>query len=122
MKLSDDTNTPGQVEYFFKNYFLIDNFSQLRSLSVVRIKPLNQSLLLSQLPFLTNLVSLRIESICGNNISDFDLPQLKKLIFSSCANTNWLKVKKKTNMIELLIIILYYFFRIFLELKLLNIQ
>ena len=101
LKLSDDTNTPGQVKYFFEKYFHIDSFSQLQSLSIVKIKHFNQYPLLSQLPFLTKFVSLKIESIFGNNMPDFDLPQLKKLIFSSCANTNWLKVKKKTNIIEL---------------------
>lgn len=94
LKLSDGNDTPGQVRYFFENYSLIRNFSQLQSLSIIKIDPFNDYPLLSQLPFLTNLVSLEIESICGNNISEFDLPKLKKLTLSSCAHTNWLKVKK----------------------------
>ncbi|CAF1252503.1 unnamed protein product [Rotaria sordida] len=104
LKLSDDNNTPGQVKYFFENYFFIDNFSQLQSLSIIKIKPFNQYPLLSQLPFLTNLISLKIESICGNNISEFNLPKLKKLIFSSCANTNWLKNFSEIETIEYTII------------------
>ncbi|CAF3977558.1 unnamed protein product [Rotaria sordida] len=100
LKLSDDNNTPGQVKYFFENYFFIDNFSQLQSLSIIKIKPFNQYPLLSQLPFLINLISLKIESICGNNISEFNLPKLKKLIFSSCANTSWLKNFSEIETIE----------------------
>ncbi|CAF1148241.1 unnamed protein product [Rotaria sordida] len=44
-----------------------------------------------ELPFLSNLVTLEIESICGDNIPEFELPNLKKLIFTSCSNTRWLK-------------------------------
>jgi len=95
LKLSDGNKTPGQVKYFFENYSLMDNFSQLQSLFIINLKPLNQYSLLFQLPFLTNLVILKIESICGNNISEFNLPKLKKFIFNSCANTNWLQVKRK---------------------------
>ncbi|CAF3662494.1 unnamed protein product [Rotaria sp. Silwood1] len=47
--------------------------------------------LFPQLPSLSNLVSLEIESVCGENIPEFELPTLKKLIFSSCPNTSWLK-------------------------------
>jgi hypothetical protein len=119
LKLSDSDKTPGQVKYFFENYSLIDNFCQLQSLSIVKLKPSNQYPLLSQLRFLTNLVTLKIESICGCSFSEFDLPRLKKLSFSSCANTNWLKVKKENKNCRILI---HYFFRIFLKLKQLNIQ
>jgi hypothetical protein len=119
LKLSDDDKTPGQVKYFFENYSLLNNFSQLKSLSIIKMKPSNQYPLLSQLRFLTNLVSLQIESICGCSFSEFDLPRLKKLTFSSCTNTSWLKVKKENENYR---IVINYFFRIFLKLKRLNIE
>ncbi|CAF1273594.1 unnamed protein product, partial [Adineta steineri] len=92
LKNSDDINSSGQVKYFFENDFLINNDAQLKSSSIIKIQSFNQYPLLFQLPFLTNLVSLQIESICENSISHFDLPQLKKLIFSSCINISCLKI------------------------------
>ncbi|CAF3974016.1 unnamed protein product, partial [Rotaria sp. Silwood1] len=92
LKLSDDENkTPGQIKYFFEKNSFNNHYSQLQSLSITKIKSINQYVLLSQLPFLTNLVTLQIEPICGHHISEFYLPNLKKLIFSSCANTDWIK-------------------------------
>ncbi|CAF4099832.1 unnamed protein product [Adineta steineri] len=91
-KLSDDINSSGQVKYFFENDFLINNDAQLKSLSIIKIQPFNQYPLLFQLPFLKNLVLLQIEFICRNNMSYFNLPQLKKLIFSSCINISCLKI------------------------------
>ncbi|CAF4022813.1 unnamed protein product, partial [Adineta steineri] len=64
-----------QVKYFFENYFLIDNYSQLKSLPIIKIQRFNQYSLLFQLPFLTNLVLFQAESIYGNNMSHFDHPQ-----------------------------------------------
>ena len=75
------------------------------------------SLLSEQLSFLSNLVTLEIESVCGNYIPEFDLPALKKLACSSCTNTSWLKVKVKIN----LRLNATCFFRIFLKLNRLNI-
>ncbi len=46
---------------------------------------------------MTPLVALEIGSVCGNHIPEFDLPTVKKLTASSCANTSWLKVKEKAN-------------------------
>ena len=97
LKLSDNENTPGQVKYFFEKYSFIDHFCQLQSLSIVKMAHSNQYPVLSHLSYLPNLVSLEIESLCGNDIPEFDLPTLKRLTFSSCANTSWLKVKGKTN-------------------------
>ncbi|CAF2741970.1 unnamed protein product [Rotaria sp. Silwood2] len=91
MKLSDAEHTPGQVAYFFENHGFIDKFSQLRSLSIVNIIPNYPCPLFTQLPCLSNLVSLEIESLCGDNIPEFELPNLKKLTFTSCPNTCWLK-------------------------------
>ncbi len=100
-KLSDDEHTPGQVKYFFENHSLTGKFSQLQSLSIIKIKGDKPYSLLSQLPSLPNLVSLEIEPLCGKNIPEFELPNLKKLIFSSCPNTSWLKVSNQVKLIEL---------------------
>jgi hypothetical protein len=35
-----------------------------------------------------------MKSVCGQRMSKFDLPQLKKLVVWSCRNTDWLKVIK----------------------------
>jgi hypothetical protein len=91
--LSNDDYTYGQIDYFFQNYSLIQLFSQLESLSIVSLKSLNESLLLSQLPFLSNLVSLTLKPICGEKMSEFNLPNLKKFVFGSCTNTNWIRVR-----------------------------
>ena len=116
LKLSDDENTPGQVQYFLERYPSLDRFSELQFLSIVKM--FNQySLLSEQLSFLSNLVTLEIESVCGNYIPEFDLPALKKLTCSSCTNTSWLKVKVKIN----LRLNATCFFRIFLKLNRLNI-
>ncbi|CAF1586063.1 unnamed protein product [Adineta steineri] len=100
LKLSDDEHTRGQVKYFFENHSLTDKFSQLQSLSIVKMKTNSPYPLFSQLPSLSNLVSLEIESICGENIPEFELPNLKKLIFGSCPNTNWLKNFAQLDTIE----------------------
>jgi hypothetical protein len=101
LKLSDDEYTPGQVKYFFENHSLTDKFSQLQSLSIIKIKGDKPYSLLSQLPSLSNLVSLEVKPLCGNNIPEFELPNLKKLIFSSCPNTRWLKVSNQVKLIGL---------------------
>jgi hypothetical protein len=61
LKLSDGIKTPGQVKYFFENYSLINNFSQLQSLSIVEIKRFNRYPLLSQLRLLTILFHLKLD-------------------------------------------------------------
>jgi hypothetical protein len=88
LQLSNDDDTPGQVEYFLQTYFYVDHFFQLQSLSFVKMKAFNDYTLLTCLPSLPNLISLKIASICGKKMSSFDLPKLKKLVFSSCTNIN----------------------------------
>ncbi|CAF3294033.1 unnamed protein product [Rotaria socialis] len=100
LKLSDAEHTPGQVSYFFENHALANKFSQLQSLSIVNIIPNHSYPLFAQLSSLSNLVSLEIESLCRENIPEFKLPNLKKLTFSSCPNTSWLKNLTGLEMIE----------------------
>ncbi|UJR17807.1 hypothetical protein I4U23_004706 [Adineta vaga] len=91
LKLADAKYTPGQVAYFFENHTLTGNFSQLRSLSIINMIHNHSYPLFTQLSSLSSLVSLQIESLCGQNIPEFDLPNLKRLSFTSCLNTRWLK-------------------------------
>ncbi|CAF3763984.1 unnamed protein product [Rotaria sp. Silwood1] len=56
--------------------------------------------ILSQLPSLTNLLSLTIQSICGDSMSQFDLPNLKRLVFTSCLNIDWIKNFSRLESIE----------------------
>jgi hypothetical protein len=93
LKLLNDEYTYGQIDYFFQNYSLVQHFSSLELFSITNSKSLNESLLLTQLPFLSNLISLTLKSICGEKMSEFDLPNLKKLVFASCTNTNWIRVR-----------------------------
>ncbi|CAF2235733.1 unnamed protein product [Rotaria magnacalcarata] len=88
LKLSDAEHTPGQMAYFFENHALTGEFSQLRSFSIVNIIHNHPHPLFAQLSSLSNLVSLEIESLCGENIPEFELPHLKKLTFTSCPNTS----------------------------------
>jgi hypothetical protein len=89
LRFSNDDNTPEQIEYFFKCYSHTKTFSQLESLSLLGMEIDN---MLIHLPSLRNLVSLTMKSVCGQRMSTFDLPQLKKLVVQSCRNTDWLKV------------------------------
>jgi hypothetical protein len=100
LKLSDAAHAPGQVTHFFENYALTVNFSQLRSLSIVNTTPYHSYPLFAQLPSLSNLASLQIESLCGDDIPEFELPNLKKLTLRSCPNTGWLKVRRQMNLIK----------------------
>ena len=110
LKLHDGDYTPGQVNYFFETHSLIDKFCQLRNLSIMKLKPNHPYPLFTQLPSLSNLVSLEIEPLCGHNILEVELPNLKKLTFSSCPNTSWLKVRKQIKLFELQRIILLLFY------------
>lgn len=123
LKLSDGDRTPGQVAYFFEKYKLSDNFSELRSLSIVKMDPEFSYSIFTQLPFLSNLVSLELESLYADNIPELELPNLKKLTLSSCLNTSWLMVRRPIIFIELYIKYeLHLFYRICLHLKPLSIQ
>lgn len=95
-KFADNNYTPGQVNYFFENYTFIDRFSDLQCLSIIGIEHNRSYPIFIQLPSLSNLVSLEIESICGENISKIDLPNLKNLKFTSCLHTNWITVNRQT--------------------------
>jgi hypothetical protein len=114
LQLSNDDDTPGQIEYFIENYPLIKHFSQLQSLSILKLKspdklkilidefrsllkstskPLyTYEILVDQLRSLTNLQSLTIESICGTAMTNLNFPKLKRLVLSSCRNTKWIMV------------------------------
>lgn len=93
LKLSDDNYTPGQVTYFFEKYSFINQFSELQNLSLIGLEHRRSDPIFTQLPSLVNLVSLEIKSVCEANIPEIDLPNLKKLKFSSCSSTNWLAVR-----------------------------
>jgi hypothetical protein len=114
LQLSNDDDTPGQIEYFIENYPLIKHFSQLQSLSILKLKssdrlkilidhfislaistskpPYTYEILVDQLRSLTNLQSLTIESICGTAMTNLNFPKLKRLVLSSCRNTKWIMV------------------------------
>jgi hypothetical protein len=92
LRISDDKHTPDFVEYFCQVYSLIDDFPQLKSFAIVNLNSKQNYTIFSLLPLLTNLVVLKIESVCGEKMSPFDLLNLKKLVFTSCANIHWIKV------------------------------
>lgn len=87
LQLSNDYDTPGQIEYFCQSYSLIDLCPQLQSLSLLNIEYISQSL------SFTNLKSLTIESLCGTIMSRFDLSKLKRLVINTCRDIEWMKVK-----------------------------
>jgi len=58
LRISDDDDTSGQIEYFSQFYSRTKTFSQLKSLSILEMKIDNMSRLLFHFPFLRNLVSL----------------------------------------------------------------
>ncbi|CAF2388431.1 unnamed protein product [Rotaria sp. Silwood2] len=91
LRLSDDDNTPGQVTYFCQLFSLTENISQLKSLSIINIKPNSVSLFLSYLTLFTHLVSLSIGFVCGKTIPFIELPTLKYLVINSCMHSNWMK-------------------------------
>ncbi|CAF3296694.1 unnamed protein product [Rotaria sp. Silwood2] len=92
LEISNDDHTYGQIDNFFQKYFLIKNFFQLRSFSMLKIKVGSGYTFFNQLEFLTNLNSLTIESICGSVMSKFNLPKLRRFVLSSCRNMKWIKV------------------------------
>ena len=94
LKLSDNNYTSGQVDYFIKKYTFINHFSNLQCLSIVGVGHCLSYPIFIQLASLVNLVSLEIETICGTNIPEIALPNLKKLKFTSYPNTSWLAVRK----------------------------
>ncbi|CAF3596074.1 unnamed protein product [Rotaria sp. Silwood1] len=104
LQLYDDDDTSGQIEYFNKNYSFVEHFPQLQSLSLLEMKTEHIYRLLYQLRSLTNLNSLTIESICGKKCLNISLPKLKRLAFSSCRNTKWIKNFSQLETLEYTII------------------
>ncbi len=92
LTISDDKHTPDFVEYFSQVYSLMNDFSQLQLLAIINLNSMRNYTVFSEIPLLKNLLSLKIGSVCGENMSPFDLPKLKRLVFISCANINWIKV------------------------------
>jgi hypothetical protein len=92
LRISDNKYTPDFVEYFCQFYSLINDFPRLQSLAIVDLNFKNDYMIFSQLSSLSNLVSLTIETVCGERMSPFDLPNLKRLFLTSCANIHWTKV------------------------------
>ncbi len=95
LRISDDDHTPGHVEYFCRFYSLMKDFPQLQSLAIVNLNLQGNFTILSQLPSLTNLVSLTIDAVCGGTMSSFDLPNLKRLVFASCTNLSWIQARRE---------------------------
>jgi len=94
LRLSNDDETPGQIEYFSRLYPLDQHVFQLESISFINVKANNDNIFLSQLQSFVNLVSLTIKSVCGNYLSPINLPFLKHLVVTSCMNGDWIMVRK----------------------------
>lgn len=107
LRISDDNQTPDHLEYFCHCYSLENGFPRLKSLSLFNLNVEKKYRIFSQLPSLTNLVSLTIESMCGENMSPFSLPNLKRLVFSSCADITWIQVILKDTQLKILLMILF---------------
>ncbi|CAF4235041.1 unnamed protein product, partial [Adineta steineri] len=105
LQLSNDDQTSGQIEYCFQRYPLSVYFTQLESLSLLKMKTSDLSIL-SELSFLTNLTSLKIGFICGEIISMYDLSdlkQLKRLVITSCFNIRWTNKLSQLDTLEYVI-------------------
>ena len=92
LRLSDDDQKPFWIDHLLENYISKNNFSQLQFLSVGSLKDNARKLFFSMLSSLPNLVSLSIDSVCGEDILPFDLPKLQKLVFGSCLHIDWIQV------------------------------
>ncbi|CAF2379233.1 unnamed protein product [Rotaria sp. Silwood2] len=89
--LYDDDSTPGQIKYFSRLFPPNEYLHQLKSLTVLHMKPEYAQNFLLQIRSLNNLVSLSIGLICGLNIQSIELTSLKRLILTSCKHTFWIK-------------------------------
>lgn len=94
LRLSDDVDTPGQIELFSQLFPLAKNINHIQSLAAVNMKTEHAQDFLVQIQSFNHLVSLSIGKICGSNIASMELPALKRLILISCKHTNWIKVNK----------------------------
>ena len=94
LQLSNDDHTPGQIDYFIKNYLFTECFLKVESLRIVKIKHIYKynALIDLLIQYFTNLNVLTIESICGTTMSSYRLPKLKRLVISSCRNAEWIMV------------------------------
>jgi hypothetical protein len=92
LQLSNDDDTPGQINLFCQPFLLIEHIAQLQSLSLLKMKPNTACTILSELSSFTHLVSLTMESVCGQSMLPLDLPVLKRLVIRSCKYGDWMKV------------------------------
>lgn len=90
LRISDNNEISSSLNYIFENESIVNRFSQLQSLSLLRMETLFEKNISI---YLRNLISLEINPVCGQNLINLYLPQLKTLTLSSCRHTNWIKVK-----------------------------
>lgn len=91
LRISDDDRTPNLIE----NICLTNDFCQLESLSILKLNIQQTYRIISMIPLIYNLVYLKIENICGEQLNKFNFPNLRKLSLSSCANITWIEVIKR---------------------------
>jgi hypothetical protein len=93
LRLSDDDKTPGQITHFCQLYPFAEHISELEVLSINNMKSTTALIILPQLQSFTHLVSLSIGYVCGKAIPLLEMPTLKRLVISSCMDSNWMKVR-----------------------------
>lgn len=79
LRLSDDDDTPQEINLFFSYNFSLQQFSSLQSLSIYRIYSFNLlERILNELPYLSNLIHLKINRyhILYNEIYDIGIINL----------------------------------------------
>lgn len=92
--LSDSDKTPGQIKSFCQLFPPAQYIHQIQSLTVLNMTPKYAHEFLLKIESFDNLTSLSIEKICGFNIQSFELPSLKRLVFTSCKYTDWIMVNE----------------------------
>lgn len=92
LRLSDDDQTPGQINYFFRSFPMAKHLSQLESLTMINMRPQTALMIFPELTSFTQLVSLSIGSICGKLLPVLEFPSLRHLVIDSCMHTQWMKV------------------------------
>jgi hypothetical protein len=117
LRLSNDDETPGQIETFSRLYPLDQHPFQLKSISLINVQPDKSNVIFSQIRSFVHLVSLTIKSVCGKCLSPMNLPSLKHLVVSSCIYDDWMMVRKRRHVF----VIVIFSNRIFHVLKLSNI-
>jgi hypothetical protein len=96
LRLCNNEYSRGQIGQFFRCYRLMEFCCELECLSLLKIESCCP--IFDQFPFLINLHSLTIKSICGRTMRKFSLPKLRRLVLRSCRNTQWIEVSSFTNM------------------------